>query len=77
MFLLYLIVTLAVGYLLIVLFMYVAQTGLIFPTYLASFAEIDLPSSAQRLRVSGADGSEERLTWLSSKPPASRSHSVA
>ncbi len=52
----YVIGWLAGGYLLIVFLMYVAQTRLLFPTYLASFAETELPSSAQRLRVTAADG---------------------
>ena len=49
---------LAGGYLLIVLVMYVAQTRLVFPTYLASFAETELPNSAQRLRITAADGTQ-------------------
>src|SRR4028118_1347979 len=49
---------LAGGYLLIVLVMYLAQTRLIFPTYLASFAETELPESAQRLRILAADGTQ-------------------
>ena len=35
--------------------MYLAQTRLVFPTYLASFAETELPSSARRLRITTAD----------------------
>ena len=49
---------LAGGYLLIVLAMYLAQTRLIFPTYLALFAETELPSSAQRLRITSTDGTQ-------------------
>ncbi len=52
----YVIGWLAGSYLLIVLVMYVAQTRLLFPTYLASFAETELPISAQRLRITAADG---------------------
>jgi pimeloyl-ACP methyl ester carboxylesterase len=52
----YVIGWLAGSYLLIVLVMYLAQTRLLFPTYLASFAETELPSSAQRLRITAGDG---------------------
>jgi uncharacterized protein len=52
----YVIGWLAGSYLLIVLLMYLAQTRLLFPTYLASFAETELPSSAQRLCIAAADG---------------------
>jgi uncharacterized protein len=50
--------SLAGGYLLIVFLMYLAQTRLVFPTYLASFAETELPSSARRLSIPGADGNQ-------------------
>jgi hypothetical protein len=56
--LLNLIVLLGGGYLLIVLVMYLAQTRLIFPTYLASFTETELPGSAQRLRINSTDGTQ-------------------
>src|SRR5687768_10925129 len=50
------IVWLAVGYLLIVFVMYLAQTRLIFPTYLASFEEITVPASGRRIRIYATDG---------------------
>ena len=68
--LLYLIACAAGGYLLIVLVMYLAQTRLVFPTYLASFAETELPSSARRLRVTAADGT--RLAGVLFAPTCER-----
>ena len=46
------------GYLLIVFGMYLAQTRLVFPTYLARFAETELPESARRLRITATDGAQ-------------------
>jgi hypothetical protein len=55
---------LAAGYIAVVAIMYVAQTRLIFPTYLASFATGRLPSSAERISVTASDGDPSRRCGL-------------
>ena len=66
----YLVAWLVGGYLLIVLVMYLGQTQLVFPTYLASFADTELPSSAQQLRITAVDGTE--LAGVILSPPCVR-----
>jgi pimeloyl-ACP methyl ester carboxylesterase len=61
---------LAAGYIAVVAIMYVAQTRLIFPTYLASFATGRLPSSAERISVTASDGT--RLAGVVFSPGAER-----
>jgi pimeloyl-ACP methyl ester carboxylesterase len=49
---------LAGGYLALVLVMFLAQTRLVFPAYLARFGATELSGAARRLRVKTADGTE-------------------
>ena len=53
-----LILWLAAGYIAVVAVMYLAQTHLIFPTYLLSLVPAELPSSAERLRLAASDGTD-------------------
>lgn len=60
----------AAAYVAVLLIMYLAQTRLIFPTYLASFAKVELPSSAERISITASDGNS--LAGVLFSPPGER-----
>jgi pimeloyl-ACP methyl ester carboxylesterase len=54
--LVYSLASLAAVYAALVLFLYLVQTRLIFPTYFAASEKMDLPASAERMSIAASDG---------------------